>query len=106
VFEVVTGGICDMFKASEEGLTIAAAAEVAYCLVGRQMEDIQSEQIRGCLDDPVRALSALRISTSQFNSNGSTYLLTRSQPCCLYLKPSCRSRSIRTYLPVSLRLVS
>jgi hypothetical protein len=50
--ELVTGGICDTFEASEEGFTAAAA--VAYCLVGREMEYIHSEQIRGCLDDPVR----------------------------------------------------
>lgn len=37
---------------SDAGATAAAA--VAYCLLGCDREEIQSEQIRGCLDDPIQ----------------------------------------------------
>jgi hypothetical protein len=36
------------------GTDFTASAAVAYCLLGRDREDMQSEQIRGDRDDPIQ----------------------------------------------------
>jgi hypothetical protein len=48
----VTGGIWEDAESLEDDFKAAAAA--AYCLCCRERGEIQSEQIRGCFDDPIQ----------------------------------------------------